>query len=37
MSFGYSVCDIIAVYELANKIRKQFIDAPAQFKAISEE
>jgi hypothetical protein len=37
MSFGYSVGDIIAVYELASKIRKQFIDAPGQFKAISDE
>jgi hypothetical protein len=37
MSFGYSVGDIIVVYELASKIRKQFIDAPGQFKAISDE
>jgi hypothetical protein len=37
MSFGYSVGDIIAVYQLTSKIRKQFIDAPAQFKAIPDE
>jgi hypothetical protein len=37
MSFGYSVGDFIAVLELANNIRKQFIDAPDQFKAISKE
>jgi hypothetical protein len=37
MNFGCSVGDIIAVYELASKIRKQFIDAPGQFKAISDE
>jgi hypothetical protein len=34
MSFGYSVGDFIAVIELANKIRKDFLDAPSQFKAI---
>jgi hypothetical protein len=37
MSFGFSVGDFIAVIELANKIRKDFVDAPAQFKAISDE
>jgi hypothetical protein len=37
MSFGYSVGDFITVPQLANNIRKQFIDAPDQFKAISEE
>jgi peptidoglycan hydrolase CwlO-like protein len=37
MSFGFSVGDFIAVLELANNIRKQFIDAPDQFKAISKE
>jgi hypothetical protein len=37
MSFGFSIGDIIAVFELANKIRKEFIDAPSQFKAISDE
>ena len=29
--------DLIAVLELANKIRKEFADAPSQFKAISDE
>ena len=37
MSFGFSIGDFIAVIELANKIRKDFVDAPTQFKAISEE
>jgi hypothetical protein len=37
MSFGFSVGDFIAVIELANKIRKEFVDAPSQFKAISDE
>jgi hypothetical protein len=37
MSFGISVSDFIAVIELANKIRKDFVDAPGQFKAISDE
>jgi hypothetical protein len=37
MSFGFSIGDFIAVYELASKIRKQFVDSPDQFKAISDE
>ena len=37
MSFGFSVIDFIAAIELANKIRKEFADAPSQFKAISDE
>jgi hypothetical protein len=37
MSFGFGVGDFIAVFELANKIRKEFADAPNQFKAISNE
>jgi hypothetical protein len=37
MSFGFSIGDFIAVLELANRIRKQFVQAPAQFKAISDE
>jgi hypothetical protein len=37
MSFGFSVGDFFAVIELANKIRKEFIDAPGQFKDISDE
>jgi hypothetical protein len=37
MSFGFSVSDFIAVLELTNKIRKEFADAPSQFKAISDE
>jgi len=37
MSFGFRVGDFIAAIELANKIRKEFIDAPGQFKDISDE
>ncbi|KAL2014315.1 hypothetical protein VTN00DRAFT_1840 [Thermoascus crustaceus] len=37
MSFGFSVGDFITVIELANKIRKEFVEAPAQLKAISDE
>ena len=37
MSFGFSVGDFIAAIKLANKIRKEFADAPSQFKDISDE
>jgi hypothetical protein len=37
MSFGFSIGDFITVLQLANQIRQQFIDAPDQFKAISDE
>jgi uncharacterized protein YoaH (UPF0181 family) len=37
MSFGFSSGDVIAILELAKKIRKEFVDAPDQFKAISDE
>jgi hypothetical protein len=37
MSFGFGIGDFIAVYDLASRIRKQFVDAPDQFKAISTE
>ena len=37
MSFGFSVGDFFAAIKLANKIRREFIDAPSQFKAISDE
>jgi hypothetical protein len=37
MSFGFSVGDFIAAIKLANRIRKEFVDAPSQFKAISDE
>jgi hypothetical protein len=37
MSFGFSVGDFIAAIELANRIRKEFVNAPSQFKAISDE
>jgi hypothetical protein len=37
MSIGFGVGDLIAVYQLASKIRKEFADAPSQFKDISDE
>lgn len=37
MSFGLSVSDVYLVVKLANKTRKAFIDAPLQFRAISDE
>ncbi|OGM41499.1 hypothetical protein ABOM_008920 [Aspergillus bombycis] len=37
MSFGFSIGDFLTVIELANKIRKEFVGAPSQFKAINDE
>lgn len=37
MSFGFSVGDFLAAIELANRIRKEFVNAPSQFKAIADE
>ena len=37
MSFGFSIGDFIAVLQLANEIRKEFVGAPGQFQAISDE
>jgi hypothetical protein len=37
MSFGFGIGDFIAVLQLANNTRKQFVDAPSQFTAISDE
>jgi hypothetical protein len=37
MSFGFSITDFITAIELANRIRSRFIDAPDQFRAISNE
>ncbi|KAJ5461616.1 uncharacterized protein N7458_003168 [Penicillium daleae] len=34
MSFGFSIGDFLAVIQLTNKIRKEFVGAPDQFKAI---
>jgi len=36
MSFGFSVGDFLAVIQLANKIRKDFVGAPSQFSDISD-
>ena len=37
MSFGYSISDLIVAVQLANIIRRRFVDSPAQFQAISDE
>lgn len=37
MSFGVGVGDIIAVANIANKVRKRFVDSPDQFKAVADE
>ena len=37
MSFGFSVSVFLTVIELTNKIRREFISAPSQFKNISDE
>jgi hypothetical protein len=37
MSFGFGISDFITVLQLANQIRAGFVDAPDQFKAISDE
>jgi hypothetical protein len=37
MSVGFSVGDFFKVLELVNEIRMRFVDAPDQFKAISDE
>lgn len=37
MSFGFSVGDFLAAIQLANKIRKEFGDAPSQFEALTDE
>lgn len=37
MAFGFGVGDVVKVLELANEIRTRFVDAPAQFGAISDE
>lgn len=37
MSFGFSIGDFIATIELTNKIRREFVGAPSQFKDISDE
>lgn len=37
MSFGFGIGDFITVLRLANDLRQRFVDAPVQFKEISEE
>jgi hypothetical protein len=37
MSFGFGVGDFIQVLGLAKEVRARFVDAPDQFKAISDE
>jgi len=37
MSFGIGIGDILASLRLVNQIRTRFVDAPEQYKAISNE
>jgi hypothetical protein len=37
MSFGVGVGDFLAIWELLGQIHKRFVDAPGQFKAVSNE
>jgi hypothetical protein len=37
MSFGYSIGDFISLLKLANDVRKRFVNAPTQFRAVSNE
>jgi hypothetical protein len=37
MSFGFSIGDFLTVIERANNIRTNFVGAPAQFRALSDE
>lgn len=37
MSFGFSIGDFVTVIDRANIIRRNFVGAPAQFKALSDE
>ncbi|KAI5859462.1 hypothetical protein GGS23DRAFT_585518 [Durotheca rogersii] len=37
MSFGFSVGDFLTTVQLAKKVRREFVDAPTQFQAISDE
>jgi hypothetical protein len=37
MSFGFGVGDFLAVLDKAQKIRKEFGDAPADYSAIKDE
>lgn len=37
MSFGFGVGDIIAVSKFVNRVRKDFVGSPKEFKDISDE
>ncbi|KAL3456121.1 hypothetical protein BJX64DRAFT_281571 [Aspergillus heterothallicus] len=37
MSFGFGVGDFLAAFELANKLRRRFVNAPAEFRLLSED
>ncbi|KAJ5154763.1 uncharacterized protein N7500_010202 [Penicillium coprophilum] len=37
MSFGYSLGDFLAILKLANDLRKQFRDAPIQYKEVADD
>ncbi|KAK4692084.1 hypothetical protein P7C71_g5049, partial [Lecanoromycetidae sp. Uapishka_2] len=37
MSFEFGIGDLVAVSTLANKVRRRFVDAPEQFRALADE
>ncbi len=37
MSFGVSVTDFATIIQLSSKARKQFVNAPDEFKALKDE
>jgi hypothetical protein len=37
MSFGFSVGDFVTIFQIVQKIYEQVVDAPEQYKAISDE
>jgi hypothetical protein len=37
MSFGFSIGDFITAIDLSKKILKKLVDAPSQFRDISDE
>lgn len=37
MSFGFSLGDFITVGRLVTDVRKRFVNAPTQFRAITKE
>jgi hypothetical protein len=37
MSFGFGISDFITVIQLAKDVRDQFVEAPEQYKSISDQ